>query len=699
MKTLIVALYPYNGQGLDAWHDHGAGMTYTAAKNAGCDVSFLDMKTLHNDDELRNALKGYELIAFGLKSSYYAIGMKVIKIAKELGAKTLVAGYHVTAAPQELLENPDIDYIFKGESEITFPIFLKAPHLFDREIVGERPQNLDALPFFDRAIYREPTEPVTGWWYGPNRHRMISVMAARGCPYECGFCQPIEHNHFGRKLRRRSVDSVINELKWLKDLYHPDCVMIHDDTFLIQPKWLEEFIDKYPQIGLPFWAAGRADGICERPDLVNRLVKVGWELVSVGFESGSQRILDLMKKGTTVEQNYEAAKIIKSAGAKIYANYMLGLPQETKQDIQATARMADIINAEMPSWAFFTPYPGCELGEECISQGLSLLDRNHYDRCPSGQKVKGVDYVYLNAVLKGLRGEGNIKLPVQCDIIIPTYENEELTLACLESIKKCTTPETYRVILVDNASKDSSRVEQALSEMPSIFYKMPKNEGFVIAVNKGIELSTAPYVCLLNNDTVVSKNWLGKLVNALERDPKLGIVGSLTMPDPRGGGMMDSHHSLSLHNTLLSEETMRSDMETINYALEQGYGGRTVPATFVAFLCAVIKREVIDKVGPLDVNYEMGMWDDNDYNLATRKLGYKCEFAIDTCIYHKGRSTFTLIHAKEGFDVDALLRKNRAYMDKKWNLGRINYQAQIRGNHVPKKVSWRDKIAATRQSV
>ena len=672
MKTLIIALYPYQGQGLDAWHDHGAGMTFTSAKNAGCDVHFLDMKTLRNDQELKTALKGFDLISFGLKSSYYSLGMKVIKIAKELGSKTLVAGYHVTAAPEQLLENPDIDYVFHGESEITFPIFLKASHLFNREIFGEKPQNLDSLPFFDRSIYANPTEPVTGWWHGPNRHKMISVMAARGCPYKCGFCQPIENNHFGKKLRRRSVDSMIKEMLWLKDLYHPDCLMIHDDTFLIQPKWLEEFVDKYPQVGLPFWAAGRADGICEHPELVNKLIKVGWELVSVGFESGSQRILDLINKETTVEQNLEAAKIIHSNGAKIYANYMIGLPQETKQDIQATAKMADLIRAEMPSWAFFTPYPGCDLGEQCIKNGLSLLDREHYDRCPSGKKVKGVDYDYLNAILRGYRED--FRPPFTCDIIIPAYENEELSLKCLESIKKYTDLNTYRVIFIDNASKDSSKVENFLSTMPSLFHKMDKNEGFVLAVNKGIELSSAPYVCLLNNDTEVSNNWLNKLITALKTDPKLGIVGPLTMPDLRGKGMMDSHHSLSLHNTLLPADLMKADKETINNALEQRYTGKIYTPSFVAFLCAVIKREVINKVGLLDINYKMGMWDDNDYNLSTRKLGYKCELALDTCIYHRGRSTFSKIQAEEGFDVDKLLQENSCYMANKWSLGSVTFK-------------------------
>lgn len=159
--------------------------------------------------------------------------------------------------------------------------------------------------------------------------------------------------------------------------------------------------------------------------------------------------------------------------------------------------------------------------------------------------------------------------------------------------------------------------------------------------------------------------------------------------------MMDSHHSLSLHNTLIPPDLISSNLETINKYLGDNYSGRTSPISFVAFLCGVIRREVIDKVGLLDVNYEMGMWDDNDYNLAARKAGYRCELAIDTCIYHKGRSTFNLIQKTEGFDVNALLYKNQVYMDKKWNLGKTNYKVPVKGSHVPKRISWREKIAMT----
>ncbi len=665
MKTLLIALYPYQGKGLDSWHDHGAGMTYTSAKLAGCNIDFLDMKTLNNDEELKATIKGYNLISFGLKSSYYALGMKVISFAKEQGSKVIVGGYHATAAPQELLENNNIDYIFHGESEITFPKFLKSPHLFGREIYGEKPKNLDSLPFFDRSIYQSPIEDCNGWWFG-GKKKMISVMAARGCPFKCAFCQPIEDNHFGKTLRRRSVTNLISELKHLKQLYNPDCIMIHDDTFFIQPKWIEEFIELYPEIGLPFWASARADGICENPELFNKVVRVGWDLVSVGFESGSQRILDKMKKGTTVQQNLDSAKIIKSSGAKIYANYMLGLPWETKEDILATAKMADSINAEMPSWAFFTPYPGCELGQECIDKGWSLLDRTTYDRCPSGEKVKNVDYEFVNKVLRGYRPK--VEKEDFCDIIIPTYENEDLTIKCLESIQKNTKEGSYRIIWVDNASKIRSNIERIIKQFNHISITNEKNLGFVGAVNKGLEQSTAPYICLLNNDTIVSPNWLEKLINALKKDQSLGIVGATTAP-PLEPTKYDSHHCTSHIEDIAGKIIFPpfSNLDQFNKDLEQKFSGQTFDIPFVAFLCAVLKREVFQKIGPLDPNYAMGMYDDNDYNIAARRLGYKTQLLYDTCIYHKGRSTFNLIQSTENFDISALLKRNRLYMNQKWS--------------------------------
>jgi radical SAM superfamily enzyme YgiQ (UPF0313 family)/GT2 family glycosyltransferase len=665
MKTLIISLSPYNAKGMDTWHDHGAGLCYTSAKAKGCDVEFLDMRTLRNGQELIERVEKADLIGLSIKSSYWPIADSIISLAKQLKKQVIVGGYHVTACQTELEQDDRIDYIFQGESEITFPKLLQDGFGSKRSFVGEKVHDLDFLPWIDRNIFSSTIEDCSNWWYGGQRRRMLSVIAARGCPFQCTFCQPLENNHFGKKLRRRSVNMLIDEMLWLKKQFNPDCFMIHDDTFFLQDKWLEEFASKYEQVNLPFWASARADGICRNPKLFKKLVSVGWELVSVGFESGSQRMLDIMKKGTKVSENLEAGKIIKESGAHIYANYILGLPWEHKEDIQLTARMIDEIDAEMVCYSYFAPYPGCELGEECIKNGWSLLGKNTYDRYADGKKVKYVDYPYLKMVVGGYR---EVRPPLAVDIIIPTYENEELTLNCLNSIKDHTDHNIYRVILVDNGSKNTVNIEAFLSTMPSIFLKLPINEGFVKAVNAGLKISTAPAICLLNNDTVVTTNWLEKLLTTLYSKDDIGVVGPMTMFTRMN---YDSQHCLSLHSTLLPPHACWWNLEKVNSELATRHTGEVMELQFVAFLCAIIKREVYNKVvksnprykNGLDENFKMGLWDDVDWCTTANKLGFKTVLSLDTCIYHKGRSTFNLLENTENLDVTTLLKINREYLD------------------------------------
>ena len=253
---------------------------------------------------------------------------------------------------------------------------------------------------------------------------------------------------------------------------------------------------------------------------------------------------------------------------------------------------------------------------------------------------------------------------MDCDIIIPTYENEDLTVACFESIKKYTN--NFRIIWVDNGSKGKQKVQASLQGVNHIAILLPTNQGFVGAVNLGIAVSNAPFVCLLNNDTLVSPRWLEKLIKSLKADPQLGIVGALTAPIP-GDRRFDSHHNVTwIKNSgkPLSFPEYRN-LEDFNLRIEKQFSGMLTSVDFVAFLCAVIKREVVSKVGFLDPNYAMGLWDDCDYNNSIKKAGYKVGLLLDTCIWHKGRSTFDIAE-KNGLDINALLAKNRAYLDRKW---------------------------------
>ncbi len=253
------------------------------------------------------------------------------------------------------------------------------------------------------------------------------------------------------------------------------------------------------------------------------------------------------------------------------------------------------------------------------------------------------------------------------DIIIPTYNNNEYTIACFNSIRKYTKKDTYRIIWVDNGSEQVDDVIKILKGCDSIKILISENLGFVGAVNKGLLVSDAPNVCLLNNDTEVSPRWLEKLNNALCNNSKMGIVGALTGP-PAIKQRYDSHHNIAYQQRARKMPVFPyyKNLIDFNKKIEEQLSGVIGKVDFVAFLCAVIKREVINKVGLLDTRFDMGMWDDCDYNRSVKKAGFTVGLSLDTCIIHHGRATFKELQKMENFDVDKLVKKNKKILDKKW---------------------------------
>ena len=259
-----------------------------------------------------------------------------------------------------------------------------------------------------------------------------------------------------------------------------------------------------------------------------------------------------------------------------------------------------------------------------------------------------------------------------------------MTVACLESIKKNT--RDFRIIWVDNGSKNRQKVQDALLNVNHIAILLPNNHGFVGATNLGIAVSNAPFVCFLNNDTIVSSRWLDKPIGALKKNPKLGIVGAITAPLPVLDRKLwpagitsltqlpkdyDSHHNIRYIEDCVEHKPIfpeYKNLEDFNLKIEKQFSGHLADTTFIAFLCSVLKRAVIDKVGFLDPNYAMGMYDDNDYNLAARKAGWQTKLLYDTCIEHLGHQTFRHLYATEHFDDNALRLKNHVYLKKKWGL-------------------------------
>ena len=270
---------------------------------------------------------------------------------------------------------------------------------------------------------------------------------------------------------------------------------------------------------------------------------------------------------------------------------------------------------------------------------------------------------------------------IEYAIIIPTYKNEKLTIACLQSIKKNTT-EPYKIIWVDDASGEFSRgvVKRFLDENKFQYELIwsDKNEGFVKSINKGIKKSielNAQFIILQNNDTEVSPEWLVRMRQVMETDPKIGIVGPLASP---GYGWQSIRHVGDYYHKLseLSEVEYNKKLWTDYAQYISRKNDRTYEYVYdmVAFFSVMIKKNVVDTIGFLDEQYGMGFYDDNDYCQSALRAGFEIALACDVLIKHEHSKTFKKKFSKKEFEnkKKLLQKRNKQLFEKKFQYGKYN---------------------------
>jgi len=383
---------------------HGLCYLSACAKEAGFETSLVDLRTFSGWEGFSEALRVNppKIAAVTLMSPDYSYAMKAIDILKGISedTKVIVGGIHPTIRPDELAANKNIDFIVKGEGEIVFVDLLKdiqAGKDNPRIIEGKAP-DIEKLPFIDRYLFDCLEYPFDFFLPMP----FFTIMAGRGCSYNCKFCAPASKMVHGKGARRRSVESVIGELKALQDKYGMKSFMFHDDCFTENKAWVTDFCSAYRKEGFKqdFICQTRADIICRHPDMIRMLSRVGLKMVMIGFESGSDRVLKFIGKGVTRKQNLEAAAICKRNGLRVWALHMYGLPTETNLEAQDTVSMMKKIRPYRSSAAFFTPHPGSYLYEYCKTNNLSLIDdHDDFVAIPEEDKpkIRGIDYDFMRS--------------------------------------------------------------------------------------------------------------------------------------------------------------------------------------------------------------------------------------------------------------------------------------------------------------
>ena len=370
----------------------------------GYEVVLLDANNFGGDQSfagtLRDELASASALGLSVMTGQIASALEISKLAKQTNPTLPViwGGVHATLFSEQTVRCEHVDFAVRGEGERTLEELLRAlagdgaledvrgitfrQTDSDEIIVTQErePLDLDSLPSVKWKLL-ETISPGQRLKLSELVNRTLSgiyLQTGRGCPHRCTFCI---NSVLMNKYRDRRSDLVIEDIRELVQA-GVDRIWFMDENFFTSKKRVTEIITGIEQLGLKFkwYATVRANYL--RPNYVDsdflaRLQKAGLDFVGIGAESGSPRVLKLLKKDITVEETLNAARMLSKARMKASFSFMIGLPGEEKDDMLKTLRLIESITAIDTSFSFrilgpqvYRPYPGSELYLECLQRGL-----------------------------------------------------------------------------------------------------------------------------------------------------------------------------------------------------------------------------------------------------------------------------------------------------------------------------------------
>jgi anaerobic magnesium-protoporphyrin IX monomethyl ester cyclase len=290
--------------------------------------------------------------------------IEILSVAGEAGWTTIVGGPEPGAYATQYLQS-GADFVVFGEGEITMQELLQALKNRNHNSLA----NISGIAYLDADGDLHQTAPRTQianldtqpWparqaidinqyvntWRDAHGKGSVNFITARGCPYKCRWCS---HQVYGQTHRRRNPLLVVDEVEWLLHQYTPDIMWISDDVFTIHHGWMREYAAEMQRRGLkiPFECISRADRLNE--EMLDLLAELGCFRVWIGSESGSQRILDSMDRGVTIEQVQRAIELSRQRGIQSGMFLMWGYEGEELEDIEATIKHVSVSKPDI----FFT---------------------------------------------------------------------------------------------------------------------------------------------------------------------------------------------------------------------------------------------------------------------------------------------------------------------------------------------------------
>ena len=359
---------------IDDLSDEPLGLMYLASclRKAGHDVRITNLAG-HSNESWKAEIKEADLYGIQLYTPTSKIGIDIAKYIKEkFSCKPVICGGAHPSALPESNELKIFNNIVVGEGEISIVKIADAYRdrkKINRIIRNDFIKDLDSIPLPAWDLV-----DIMGFHRKVDDHRCFGIMGSRGCSFDCAFC---DQAIMGNRVRFRSIDNVVYEIKEAIDRYGVRHFEFFDDMFTVRKSRLLEFKEKTKGLNIGYRCNGRTDILTK--DTYVLLKESGCRVVCFGIESGSQKILDRMRKKNTVENNYKAIKIAQDAGLVVIGYFMIGFPGETSETIEESLEFVRRSDIDQAQFYTFVPLPGCDVYKNPDKYGVKIISKDFSD--------------------------------------------------------------------------------------------------------------------------------------------------------------------------------------------------------------------------------------------------------------------------------------------------------------------------------
>ncbi len=394
--VLIIPPAPFLGE---QKRNPSLGIMYVASflEKQGYDVKMADLRDL-KEDKWQNAVPQADIYGITATTPEYSFAIKIAYNLKSRDQKSFIVlgGSHATADSKNL--DPIFDSIVIGEGELAMLDLLKDFERGTTKKYYARPliENLDSLPFPARHLL--PFESVFNTGLCVKGKMATSITASRGCPYNCSFCA--SKVMWGNKVRFRSSDNIISEIKEIIEKYNVYYFRFHDDTIAANKNWLFELCEKMKPLNIHWRANTRVN--CSQKDVLEAMFRAGCYEIDYGIESVSDEVLKINNKMIKIDDAYIATRNAKEVGLKIRLFFMIGLPGQGKNESENIIKFIEAIKPDGVDLSTLVPFPGCDIYTNPSKYNIKILNKDFSSYVSTlglyGDETKK-DFIYEHDVL------------------------------------------------------------------------------------------------------------------------------------------------------------------------------------------------------------------------------------------------------------------------------------------------------------